>query len=126
MTTRYSAEQLLAQATCFSWDCTPSNVFDGDRGSRSIDLVRMRQEDGSHLWAIRKDGRADIAWTSARTWELEGLPSGRTGSFLARGRWHLAEALEQVAMLVEEYTAHLFARTAMLRERDGGDDEAAQ
>jgi hypothetical protein len=100
---------LFEHATTFSWDCTPDNAYDRDKGKRSIEVVQMRQKDGSFLWCIRKDHWHSFSYTKKKEWEYEDLPSSRTKAYLKRSRWTLKEALAVIPTLVAEYKDRLHA-----------------
>jgi hypothetical protein len=60
------------------WECTID-----------VRLERVRQIDGSDLWAIREKG---CCLNKQGKWEIEPIPSNRTNAFYKRCRWESVEA----------------------------------
>lgn len=56
---------------------------------KTIRVERVRQSDGSPLWAVRLDGEC---LNTSGEWEFEPMPSGRDGGFLTRCRFPDARA----------------------------------
>jgi hypothetical protein len=74
---------LLGKLTATTYEL----AFDAERGI-STELVRMRQRDGSILWAVRCLGEV---LNHRGEWEHEPLPSSRDGDFMRRCRFASAD-----------------------------------
>lgn len=58
-------------------------------GTIDVRLERVKQINGSDLWAIREKG---CCLNKQGKWEIEPIPSSRTSAFYKRCRWNSVEA----------------------------------